>query len=383
MARAPADLRIAEIELWNCVLPLAQPIDLGNFVIRQRTHLVVRMRTEDGMVADCVSQARSVPLDVIAADLLAPRLVGKSALDISARRRELQLDLTFVGLDGAVGRAWSALEICMQDLRAQCAGWPMWRLLGGHPRAVDIELVEGYDLPNESDEQFAERLAARSKEGYRYLKLEAAHYKDQGKLIRRIEGFRKLAGSDTQLVLDFAATWENPREKGALIQALAPLGIAWIEDPLPRQQIDDYVALRRSSDILIGAGDEATRAGDIRALIMAKGLDMVRLDATALGGFEAARDLTQFARDNHLKVSYHDRPEVHEHCVFGLDSADHVEVFPVDRPFDRAHDIIQARTFDRIKNGKLSPGNEPGTGLKIIEDTVTRYSNRHFTIKAA
>ena len=374
---AMAELTISDIETWNCVLPLTQPINLGNFVIRQRTHLVVRVRTSDGLVADCVTQARGVPLDLVVAEVLAPRLVGESALDIHARRKELQRELTAVEMDGAIGRAWSAIEICMQDLRAQSVGWPMWRLLGGQPREVEVEIVEGYALVDETDEQFAERLAARAAEGYRYLKIEAGHYFDHDELIRRLAAFRKVAGEEVRLVLDFAWSWESAREKVALVRELEQFGIAWIEDPFPRQQVDDFVELRKNVGTLIGAGDEATRPADMRALISAQGIDLVRLDATTIGGYEAVRELAALARTSHLKVSFHDRPEVHEHCVFGLDTADHIEIFPTDRPFDRVHDIIQVPAFSRVSKGRLSPSDVAGTGLKLQDDAVTHYARRH------
>lgn len=373
-------LTISQIETWHCVLPLLQPINLGNFTVQQRTHLVVRVLTKEGLIADCVTQSRGAPLDVVAAEVIAPRLIGKDALDVHARWSELRRELTALEMDGSVGRAWSALEICLHDLRAQAAGWPMWRLLGGIPRTVDVEIVEGYALLDESDEQFAERLAARAAEGYKYLKVEAGHYADPEELIRRLRAFRKLAGERPLLVLDFAWSWRSAKEKVGFVERLREFGVAWIEDPFARLQSEDFVFLRQHCGLPIGAGDEASRVADIMNLIGAKAIDVVRLDATTLGGYEAVRQLSATAIFNNLRVSFHDRPEVHEHCVFGLDCSDHVEIFPTDRPFDRVHDLLQTNVYARVRNGRLSPPDAPGTGLKLRDDSVAKYARRHHTV---
>jgi L-alanine-DL-glutamate epimerase-like enolase superfamily enzyme len=184
------------------------------------------------------------------------------------------------------------------------------------------------------------------------------------------------------LVLDFAWSWPSAKEKVGLVRRLEEFEIAWVEDPFPRHQIADFVHLRNNVGTLIGAGDEATRPADIKALMGADGIDVVRLDATTIGGYERVRELSALARAKSLKVSFHERPEIHEHCVFGLNTADHVEIFPTDRPFDRVHDIIQNSTFDRVRNGRLAPSDVPGTGLKLRDDAVAHYAHRHTRIGA-
>lgn len=362
---------IDSIESWALALPLPQPIDFGRFVVRERRHVAVRIRTRDGMVADVISQSRGAPVDLVVTELLAPVLLGRDALDVDARSAEIAAAATALEMDGLVGRAWSLLEIGLQDLRAQAAGWPLWRLLGGDPRPRPVELVEGYALLGESDEAFAERLAARAAEGFRLLKIEAAHYDDESQLCGRLEAFRRLAGDEPQIVLDFAWRWQAAKPKARLLDRLADLGVAWIEDPFPRSRLSDYVRLREMSAIPVGCGDEATRAVDLEALISAGALDVVRLDATTLGGVVEACRIARAAARKGLRASFHDHPEIHEHCA-AAGASDHVEVFPVDRPFDRVHDVIEAPPFARICDGMLAPPRAPGSGVRFRDDALAR-----------
>ena len=128
-------------------------------------------------MADCLSQTRKAPVDVAILDVLAPALIGRDGLDIPARSADLAGTLRALERDGVFGRGVSLLEMCLHDLKAQAAGLPLWRLYcdrRSHP--LDVFLVEGYEMAGETDETFAERLQARQAEGYRMMKLEAAHY---------------------------------------------------------------------------------------------------------------------------------------------------------------------------------------------------------------
>lgn len=376
------DLLVSQIETWACRLPLPAPIDFGRFVALERHFVGVRIRTRDGLVADCLAQTRGCPIDVVLADVIAPLLVGKSAFDIESRRIEVARALTALELDGAIGRAWSLCEICMQDLRAQAAGWPLWRLLGGSPRRVPVELVEGYALVEETAEGFADRLARRVTEGYRAIKIEAAHYTQEVEILRRLELLRKKTGPDCAFVLDFAWSWPTATCKRDFLQALCELKIDWIEDPFPRERVEQYKELKKISKLPIGCGDETTRLSDVAALIDQEAIDVVRIDATTIGGITAARNLASHARSRSLRVSFHERPEVHEHCVFGFDSADHVEIFPVDRPFDCAHELLEAPVIPRVSKGLLEPSDQAGTGIRLRMDALQKTARRYTPISA-
>ena len=247
---------------------------------------------------------------------------------------------------------------------------------------LPVELVEGYELPGESDEAFVARLAARVGEGFTKLKIEAGHYADKATLLRRLAMFRAQAGDECSLILDFAWAWRNAKDNLDLAHEVAAFGVEWIEDPLPSGDVMNYRTLRRECASPIGCGDETSRAADLTALMEADALDVVRIDATTIGGIEALKELTAAALARRLRVSYHEHPEIHEHCVFGLGAADHIEMFPTDRPFDRVHDLIHENSFARVKKGWLAPHSEPGTGMRIRDDAMAKYARRHLVVES-
>jgi L-alanine-DL-glutamate epimerase-like enolase superfamily enzyme len=371
---------ISAIDVWACTVPLPQPIDLGNVVLRERAHLAIRVATADGLVADCVTQSRGSPLDMILSEVIGPRMIGKDASDVGARRAELKRQLTPMEYDGAIGRAWSALEICLQAIRAQALGMPLWQALGGRSLPIPVEIVEGYALVGETDGAFAERLAARVDQGYRMLKIEAGSYRDIDELTRRLKLFRELAGPDPQLILDFAWSWTDADAKRDLVARVEEYGILWLEDPFPRTDLDGYAALRSFARAPVGCGDESTRVDDLRRLARSGSIDILRLDATTIGGIGAVEELVSEARDRRLRLSFHEHPEVHEHCVLGFECADHVEIFPTDRPFDQVHRLIEESAFDRVSDGVLEPYDRPGIGMKLRRDGLEKFTRRHHRV---
>jgi L-alanine-DL-glutamate epimerase-like enolase superfamily enzyme len=371
-------LTIDEIETWACDMPISHPIDLGKFIVRQRSYLAVRIRCEN-LVADCVTQSRGSPLDVVITDVIAPRILGKDALNLAALRVDLARELTAIEFDGAIGRAWSAVEICLQDLRAQAAEWPLWRLLGGCPRTVPVQLVEGYAILGEEEGAMVNRLAERVDQGFRLFKIEAGHYADGAELLQQLEQFRNRVGDGPQVVLDMGWAWAEAKSKMQMLHALEGLGIAWIEDPFSSKRVRNYRELRCKTNLPVGGGDETSRAENMHALLEANALDVIRLDATTMGGIDAVRDLSTEGLRRGVRVAYHVHPEVHEHLVFGLGIADHVEMFPTDRQFDRLHDLIVNASYDRVQKGYLSPSEMPGSGIKIDLKKIAPFVRRHLS----
>lgn len=375
------DTAIESIEAWACTVPLAKPLRFGSFEVRARDYAALRVTTRAGLVADCLGQTRKAPVDVAILDVLAPALLGRDALDIPARMADLAQALRALERDGVFSRGASLLEMCLQDLKAQSLGQPLWRLFGDRAKPLDALLVEGYEMEGEDDAIFAERLAARAAQGYRMMKLEAAHYETPALLAQRVEAVLRAAGDKLRLVLDFAWAWPDVAFGLARAAPLRGFAIDWLEDGFNRDRVADYVVLKAGAGIPIGAGDETARPAQMLRLIEADALDVARVDATTLGGYGPASEVARAAAARGMRVSFHERPEVHQHMAFGLGLADHVEVFPTDRPFDCAHMLIREPAFDRIREGRLAPPETPGSGLRLDDAALARWAHRHGALR--
>jgi L-alanine-DL-glutamate epimerase-like enolase superfamily enzyme len=371
-----SDSTIERIETWACDLPLPSALSFGNFTVTARQYAALRIVTRGGLIADCLGHTRRSPVDVAIADLFARHLIGKDALELDERLADLSRVTVATDEDGVIGRARSLIDICLWDLRAQAQGVPVWKLLGGHQRKLRVALVEGYEIEGESEDDIANRLIQRARQGYRFFKLEAAHY-GAPQPVKRILAKVRAAVPDAEFTCDLAWSWKTARQGVEAAELWQDLGIAWIEDPMPRTCLKEIEFLRRHSPLPVGIGDECTRALDLEALMDHQAIDVVRIDATTIGGFGAAQKLARDATSRTLRVSYHVNPEVHRHCVFADAAADHIEIFPADRPFDCSHLLIEEPSFNDIKDGHLEAPTAPGTGLRLNMEALTRHAYRH------
>ncbi|WP_342642229.1 mandelate racemase/muconate lactonizing enzyme family protein [Rhodoligotrophos ferricapiens] len=373
-----SDTMIERVESWACSIPLAKPLSFGNFTVSQRGYAAVRITTRGGLVADCLGHTRRSPVDVAITDLLAPQLVGRDAFEMGARLADIRRAVLAIEADGVIGRARSLVEICLWDLKAQALGLPVWKLLGGYARDIRVALVEGYEIEGESHGDIAQRLIGRTEQGYDFFKMEAAHY-GAPEPIRRILSEVRQAAPKAEFTCDLAWSWQTAREGLRSAHLWEDLGIAWIEDPMPRTRLSEIAFLRQNSRVPIGVGDETTRTRDLEQLMVHEAIDVVRIDATTVGGFGPALRLAADATARGFRVSYHVNPEVHRHCVFADDASDHIEIFPADRPFDCSHMLIENAAYFDIRNARLSPPKAPGTGLKLNDEALARYAYRHGT----
>jgi L-alanine-DL-glutamate epimerase-like enolase superfamily enzyme len=377
-------ISIERIETWACSLPMETPLDFGTFKVVSREYVAVRLTTSDGMVADCLVLSRRSPIDVAIADVLAPLVIGKPASDIAARASDLANGTRALDQYGVINRGRSILDICLWDISAQKDGVPLWRKLGGRPRKLDVLLVEGYSLPGESDDAFAERLAARVQgDGFRNLKIEGASYRDPGQLAARLREFRRIAGDQAGLVVDLAWSWPDAATGVKAIGTWKDFGLLWVEDPMTRDKVDEIAMLRKRSGVPIGVGDETTNPAELDRLMDADALDLVRVDALAIGGISAAMAVAQRAMAKGIAVSMHEHPELHEHLAFAIDTCRYVEAFPLDRPFVRSHDLLRRSTMQRVERGQLSPPTLPGTGISLDDEALRRFSYRRHAVSAA
>jgi D-galactarolactone cycloisomerase len=97
----------------------------------------------------------------------------------------------------------------------------------------------------------------------------------------------------------------NAPEALRLARAIQPEGLYWFEEPVPPEDLDGYVELRRSAGILIAGGEcEYTRYG-FRELINRRAVDILQPDLGAAGGFSELQKILAMASAANLPVMPH------------------------------------------------------------------------------
>ena len=76
---------------------------------------------------------------------------------------------------------------------------------------------------------------------------------------------------------------------------LANYGVEWFEEPLPPDNLADYVLLRRQSPLPIAGGEVLTRRQSFFPWLREGAFDIVQPDVTKVGGISEERRIAWMA----------------------------------------------------------------------------------------
>jgi L-alanine-DL-glutamate epimerase-like enolase superfamily enzyme len=361
--------QISEVEAFTVALDLPRTLRLGSMVISRRTYAVVAITTESGISGKAYALSRDAPIASTVRDLLAPVLLGRDADLVAARWDACYRSTIGVGRVGAVMRAISLVDIALWDIKAQRAGLPLWRVLGGHSAEVEMLLAAGYPT-GEPAEVLGAKVAEYGREGHRLLKV--ARVPDPADMRRLLDSAAAELPGECELVVDAAWVWRQPHEVERELRAWGDTPLAWLEDPLPPEDVRGYERLRRAVCVPIGVGDELTDPHVFERLVAGGGADVVRLDATTIGGVTGAARVQHLAAAAGLPVSYHVYPELHVHLAAASAEPALVESFDWrGNPFDPAHRFVAGGPAYRP--GFATASESPGLGFELDRELLEHH----------
>ncbi len=252
--------------------PLARPFSIARGT-KTSADVVVAEIEDDGIVGrgECVPYARyGETIEGVVARLEIERGAIADGLD----RHALQTRLP-------AGAARNALDCALWDFDAKAAGRPAWEMAGVAPPqpTVTAETI-GLDNP-EAMGRAAARLAGRP---LLKIKLDGEH------IVERVTAVRT-AAPKARLIVDANEAWDLARLDAAG-PALAALGVAMIEQPLPAA-CDAALAGYRGP-IALCADESMHTAADIAGL--APRYQMVNIKLDKAGGLTEALRAVAAAR---------------------------------------------------------------------------------------
>ncbi len=86
---------------------------------------------------------------------------------------------------------------------------------------------------------------------------------------------------------------------------LAEYDVAWFEEPLPPDALEDYVALRRQALVPIAGGEVSTRRQSFKPWLQTGAFDIVQPDVTKVGGISEERRIAWMAAENGIRMIPH------------------------------------------------------------------------------
>lgn len=180
-----------------------------------------------------------------------------------------------------------ALSIALWDLYARVAGVPVYALLGG-ARRTSIPAV--YPLGNFDASRDAEEAQQAVADGFEILKLKIGRA-DVGADLAAVESVRRAIGPEPRIFTDANQAW-NRHQAVEFLGASAALGVALVEQPLPRWDRSGIAELSGRSGAMIASDESLSDAEDLLGALVggyAPAAVVVKLLKTA--GIEGALEL--------------------------------------------------------------------------------------------
>ena len=297
------------------------------------------------------------------ADHLAPRIVGDDADMIEAIWHKLEFATHATTIGAITAIALCAIDTALWDLRAKKQGLPLWKLAGGAKEKAPLYTTEGGWLHIEAQALVDDALEARAK-GFRGSKVKIG--KPSGaEDFSRLSAVRKALGDDYEIMTDCNQGFsvdEAIRRAGRLRE----LDLAWIEEPLPADDIDGHVRLSNSTSTPIAVGESLYSIRHFREYMARGACNIVQVDVGRIGGITPWLKVAHAAEAFDIPVCPHFLMELHVSLVCAVQNGKYVEYIP-------QLDDLTGRHI-KIADGYGYAPTEPGIGIDWDWDKVKKLS---------
>ena len=185
--------------------------------------------------------------------------------------------------------AKAAFDIALHDWLGKQMGQPWYRIWGLDPQHTPVtSFTIGIDTPE------VVRRKTREADIYKVLKVKLGRDNDK----QMIETIRSV--TDKPIRVDVNQGWTDRAHALAMCEWLAARGVEFVEQPMPKEAIDDLAWLREHSPLPIVADEAITRIADVRkAYGVYDGINVKLMKCT---GMREAYAMVTLARSLGMKV---------------------------------------------------------------------------------
>ena len=290
----PSDLTIADVRVRLADIPVKRPHKMSFTTLEAVNFAFVRIETRGGLVgwgeAACLggptwSEESAESVQVVLERYVAPWLVGRDAAGIEPLRIEMARRVQ----GNPFARA--AVEMALWDLNGRALGVPVHRLLGGRVRdRVPLSWSLAVGSPEAELEEAREKVAL----GHRIFKIKTAAHPLRVD-VERVRRIRETVGPGVALRVDANQGWDRPTALAA-VRALEPYGLDFIEQPLPKWDLDGMAELARRSPQPIMADESCGSAHDALAIARLGGVSILALKLTKSAGILGTMAIARIAQ---------------------------------------------------------------------------------------
>ncbi len=292
-----------------------------------------------------------------------PPYLGQSVESVTAFLRKVDLEqfrdpfriddiLTYVdGLSEGDSAAKAAIDIALHDLVGKLMGQPWYRIWGLDPgKAPDTTFTIGIDTPDvvrEKTRECADR--------FNILKVKVGLDNDK----EMIETIREI--TNLPIAVDANQGWKDKDKALEMIHWLAEHGVVMVEQPMPKEMLDENAWITENSPLPVFADEAIQRLRDIPSIKGAySGINIKLMKCT---GMREAWKMASYARTEGMKVMIGCMTETSCAVSAAAQLSPVVDFADLDGNLLISNDLFEGMT---VVNGRITLPDRPGIGLKPL-----------------
>lgn len=292
-----------------------------------------------------------------------PPYLGQSVESVTAFLRKVDLEqfrdpfriddiLTYVdGLSEGDSAAKAAVDIALHDLVGKLMGQPWYRIWGLDPgKAPDTTFTIGIDTPEVVREKTRE-----CADKFNILKVKVGLDNDK----EMIETIREI--TDLPIAVDANQGWKDKDKALEMIHWLAEHGVVMVEQPMPKEMLDENAWITENSPLPVFADEAIQRLRDIPSIKGAySGINIKLMKCT---GMREAWKMASYARTEGMKVMIGCMTETSCAVSAAAQLSPVVDFADLDGNLLISNDLFEGMT---VVNGRITLPDRPGIGLKPL-----------------
>jgi L-alanine-DL-glutamate epimerase-like enolase superfamily enzyme len=363
-------VQISRIQIAECSIPLPYVLRLGPVEIRTRDYVLLRVECEAGIFGEAIGYPRGTPLFETLSGM-GRRILGA---DANMRRQVLfNLEQSNVPARAALTRGLSLIDIALWDIASKSAAKPLFEFLGGMRAAAEVTVVAGYYIDQRGIAAVVDEVGLLQDAGCKRVKI---MLKGDDPVFDRRYCSAVVDKMPGQVAADAHWTWNTLTEARRVCRELDGLGLSFLEDPFAASDLRLTHELRRDLVTPIAAGEDTFGARVVSDLV--SGIDILRVDATTVGGITGAIEAINLAAGAGRTVFPHVFAPLHVHLACAFPNVEGVEWIAEESGADPLQQLLLKMPV--LRDGEMRPSEEPGVGISINWGGVERLSRRQAII---
>ncbi|WP_427130492.1 mandelate racemase/muconate lactonizing enzyme family protein [Pseudarthrobacter sp. S9] len=363
-------MKITAIEAIPFAIPYAKPLRFASGEVHTAQHVLVRVRSDDGVVGVAEAPARPFTYgetqeSIVAAiqTLFAPRIVGMSIMDREA---------VHAVMDRTVGNptAKSAVDMAIWDVIGKTLGQSVTALLGGFSDGMRVSHMLGFAEPAK---MVAEAERMRDSYGITTFKVKVGRKPFQLD-VDVCRALREELGDGIELYIDGNRGW-TPSESLRALNAMADLDLTLAEELCPADDVLGRKWLVDHCPVPFVADESATKPGEVTRELLNGAANAVSIK-TARTGFSHSQRVLFLCDGVGAEVVMGNQidGQVGTLCTVTFGAAfksTTVRAGELSNFLDMSDDLL-AEPLE-IVDGRLAVRQAPGIGIEIDPEKLAKY----------